>query len=50
MIVTTHCWLNQGWLDPKLTWDPKMYDGLKSIHIPSEKIWKPDIILSFKIF
>jgi len=22
-----------------------MYDGIKSIHIPADRIWKPDILL-----
>ena len=25
--------------------DPDMYDGIKSIHIPADRIWKPDILL-----
>ena len=34
------------WIDSKLKWDPKLYDGIKTIHIPIEKLWKPDIVLS----
>jgi nicotinic acetylcholine receptor len=45
MIITTNCWLNQGWLDEKLKWNPRQYGGIKFIHIPAEKIWKPDIML-----
>ncbi len=37
--------LFQNWLDFKLTWNPKEYDGIELIHIPAERIWKPDIIL-----
>ncbi len=25
--------------------DPSNYDGIEFIHIPTEKIWKPDILL-----
>ncbi|CAF0756631.1 unnamed protein product [Brachionus calyciflorus] len=46
MIITTNCWLNQGWIDHKLIWDPRDYDGIQFIHIPNEKIWKPDILLA----
>jgi hypothetical protein len=33
-------------MDFKLRWNPNLYDGIKLIHIPAEKIWKPDIVLS----
>ncbi|KAK3782215.1 hypothetical protein RRG08_018581 [Elysia crispata] len=26
-------------------WDPKAYDNIKNIRIPSDKIWLPDIVL-----
>lgn len=26
-----------------MTWDPLAYDGVASIHLPSEAIWKPDL-------
>jgi nicotinic acetylcholine receptor, invertebrate len=45
MIITTNCWLNQGWIDPKLQWDPKLYSDISMIHVPAEKVWKPDILL-----
>ena len=38
------------WMDMKLKWNPALYDGIKSIHIPAEKIWKPDIVLSKRKF
>uniref|UniRef100_A0A8C2YIF7 Cholinergic receptor nicotinic alpha 6 subunit n=1 Tax=Chinchilla lanigera TaxID=34839 RepID=A0A8C2YIF7_CHILA len=33
------------WNDYKLHWDPKEYDGIKTLHVPADKIWKPDIVL-----
>ena len=45
MIITTNCWLNQGWIDNKLSWDPKLFNNIKTVHIPAEKIWRPDILL-----
>ncbi|OQV20250.1 Ligand-gated ion channel 4 [Hypsibius exemplaris] len=45
MILTTNCWLNQMWLDPKLAWKPERFDNLTSILLPVSKIWKPDILL-----
>ncbi|XP_057367385.1 neuronal acetylcholine receptor subunit alpha-2-like [Daphnia carinata] len=31
------------WKDPRFMWSPADYEGLKSIHLPSEKVWKPDL-------
>ncbi|XP_005001342.1 neuronal acetylcholine receptor subunit alpha-6 isoform X2 [Cavia porcellus] len=36
---------NVIWNDYKLRWDPKEYDGIETLHVPAEKIWKPDIVL-----
>ncbi|ODM89319.1 Acetylcholine receptor subunit alpha-like, partial [Orchesella cincta] len=33
------------WVDYKLTWDPTEYGGVKSLHVPSDHIWRPDIVL-----
>uniref|UniRef100_A0A1I7X354 Neur_chan_LBD domain-containing protein n=1 Tax=Heterorhabditis bacteriophora TaxID=37862 RepID=A0A1I7X354_HETBA len=44
-ILTTNAWVRQHWTDYKLVWDPRNFDNLTKIHIPHEKIWKPDIIL-----
>lgn len=44
-IITTNCWLNQGWLDPKLRWDPRKYGNISVIRVPYKEVWKPDIVL-----
>ena len=44
-IITTNCWLNQNWLDPKLKWDPIKYGNISVIMIPYEDVWKPDVVL-----
>ena len=33
------------WIDPRLTWEPKEYGGLKLTYIPSEDLWRPDVVL-----
>ena len=33
------------WFDYKLKWDPEEYGGVKTLHVPSENIWLPDIVL-----
>lgn len=35
----------QEWRDYKLRWDPRDYENVTSIRIPSELIWRPDIVL-----
>lgn len=44
-IMTTSVWLHQEWYDPRLEWDPKEYGDLKLTYIPSNDLWKPDIVL-----
>lgn len=38
-------WLEMKWIDAKLRWDPKRYGGIKFLHIPSDLIWTPDLVL-----
>ncbi|KAM7410886.1 hypothetical protein PAMA_021044 [Pampus argenteus] len=33
------------WNDYKLRWNPEQYENVTSIRIPSEIIWRPDIVL-----
>lgn len=33
------------WYDYKLTWNPKEYGGVEGLHVPSEHVWRPDIVL-----
>lgn len=44
-IMTTNLWVEQYWLDYKLIWDPDEYGGVKMLHVPSDHIWRPDIVL-----
>ncbi|XP_029680735.1 acetylcholine receptor subunit alpha-like isoform X3 [Formica exsecta] len=44
-IMTTNLWVEQSWYDYKLTWDPKEYGGVEMLHVPSDHIWRPDIVL-----
>ena len=36
---------DQEWHDYKLKWNPNDYGGVKHLHVPSEHIWLPDIVL-----
>ncbi|XP_062998858.1 neuronal acetylcholine receptor subunit alpha-3 isoform X2 [Elgaria multicarinata webbii] len=44
-IMETNLWLKHIWNDYKLKWNPDKYGGVQSIRVPSQKIWKPDIVL-----
>ncbi|VFV47353.1 neuronal acetylcholine receptor, partial [Lynx pardinus] len=37
--------LPQEWTDHKLRWNPDEYGGIRSIKVPSESLWLPDIVL-----
>ena len=43
--MTTNLWVEQFWRDYKLMWDPEEYGGVKSLHVPADHIWRPDIVL-----
>ncbi|XP_015198908.2 neuronal acetylcholine receptor subunit beta-4 [Lepisosteus oculatus] len=44
-IMTTNVWLNQLWVDYRLSWDPSEYDGIDKLRIPARHLWLPDIVL-----
>ncbi|KAJ1373026.1 hypothetical protein KIN20_035352 [Parelaphostrongylus tenuis] len=44
-VLTTNLWLEMQWFDYKLSWDPARWGGIKKLHIPSDQIWIPDILL-----
>ncbi|XP_022245113.1 acetylcholine receptor subunit alpha-like [Limulus polyphemus] len=43
--MTTNVWVQQFWKDYKLRWDPREYGGVDLLHVPSDHIWRPDIVL-----
>ncbi|XP_060632157.2 neuronal acetylcholine receptor subunit alpha-9 [Anolis sagrei] len=44
-ILAAYLWIRQSWYDAFLKWDKDQYDGLDSIRIPSNLVWRPDIVL-----
>ncbi|KAJ8410963.1 hypothetical protein AAFF_G00179980 [Aldrovandia affinis] len=44
-VLTTYLWIRQIWHDTYLKWDKDEYDGLEVIRIPSDLVWRPDIVL-----
>lgn len=47
-IMTTNLWVEQSWFDYKLKWEPREYGGVEMLHVPSDHIWRPDIVVSVK--
>ncbi|XP_062243909.1 neuronal acetylcholine receptor subunit alpha-6 isoform X5 [Platichthys flesus] len=43
--METNLWLRHIWNDYKLRWMPVEFDGIEFIRVPSNKIWRPDIVL-----
>lgn len=44
-IMTTNLWVEQTWYDYKLKWEPREYGGVEMLHVPSDHIWRPDIVV-----
>lgn len=44
-MLTTYLWIRQVWHDAYLRWNKEDYDDLEMINIPSDLVWKPDIVL-----
>uniref|UniRef100_A0A8C9QWN3 Cholinergic receptor nicotinic alpha 4 subunit n=1 Tax=Scleropages formosus TaxID=113540 RepID=A0A8C9QWN3_SCLFO len=44
-MMTTNVWMKHEWNDYRLQWNPQKYNNITSIRIPSELIWRPDIVL-----
>lgn len=43
--LTLNVWVDHTWTDIHMMWNKSDYGGVDSIHIPADKIWKPDIKL-----
>uniref|UniRef100_A0A8C6WEY9 Cholinergic receptor, nicotinic, alpha 9 n=1 Tax=Neogobius melanostomus TaxID=47308 RepID=A0A8C6WEY9_9GOBI len=48
-VLTTYLWIRQVWHDAYLKWNKEDYDDLEMINIPSDLVWKPDIVLYNKL-
>ncbi|CAL1536350.1 unnamed protein product [Lymnaea stagnalis] len=44
-ILTISVWLRQEWYDFRLKWEPSEYGGVNVLNIPSDQLWKPDLVL-----
>uniref|UniRef100_A0A2I3GQF9 Cholinergic receptor nicotinic gamma subunit n=1 Tax=Nomascus leucogenys TaxID=61853 RepID=A0A2I3GQF9_NOMLE len=46
--LTTNVWIEMQWRDYRLRWDPRDYEGLWVLRVPSTMVWRPDIVLENK--
>uniref|UniRef100_A0A0K0F618 Neuronal acetylcholine receptor subunit eat-2 (inferred by orthology to a C. elegans protein) n=1 Tax=Strongyloides venezuelensis TaxID=75913 RepID=A0A0K0F618_STRVS len=44
-ILNLVVWTQFTWSDYKLIWDPDEYGGIKTIQLPPDSVWRPDILL-----
>uniref|UniRef100_A0A8R1DHC1 Uncharacterized protein n=1 Tax=Caenorhabditis japonica TaxID=281687 RepID=A0A8R1DHC1_CAEJA len=44
-ILQTNVWLTMKWNDFQLAWNPADYGNISNLHVPSDRVWLPDIVL-----
>ena len=44
-IMMTNVWVTMVWNDYQLQWDPSLYGGVRVLRVPSQMLWRPDIVL-----
>ncbi|WKX89088.1 hypothetical protein Q1695_008607 [Nippostrongylus brasiliensis] len=44
-ILQTNVWLTMKWNDFQLRWNPMDYGNITNLHVPSDRVWLPDIVL-----
>uniref|UniRef100_A0A7N4UXA4 Cholinergic receptor nicotinic gamma subunit n=1 Tax=Sarcophilus harrisii TaxID=9305 RepID=A0A7N4UXA4_SARHA len=46
--LTTNVWIEMQWCDYRLRWDPRDYEDVWVLRIPSTMVWRPDVVLENK--
>ncbi|KAF7990057.1 hypothetical protein HCN44_009000 [Aphidius gifuensis] len=44
-VMKSNVWMDLNWNDYQFKWDKNEYDGIETIRVPCDKVWKPDIVL-----
>ncbi|XP_070543627.1 neuronal acetylcholine receptor subunit alpha-10-like isoform X2 [Ptychodera flava] len=44
-VLTSNLWIRMQWSDDSFKWNPDDYGGTSVLIVPSDTIWKPDIVL-----
>lgn len=37
-VLETHAWMRLNWSDPKMTWDPSQYGGVKQLNLAADEV------------
>ncbi|XP_077596972.1 5-hydroxytryptamine receptor 3A [Stigmatopora nigra] len=45
-VLTTYVWYRQSWTDEFLVWNPKDFDQVKQVSLPTANVWVPDILIN----
>ncbi|KAL3878993.1 hypothetical protein ACJMK2_031315 [Sinanodonta woodiana] len=45
-VIETHAYMDHIWRDERLAWEPSEYDDVRTLHLPADSIWIPDVVLS----
>ncbi|KAM6453236.1 acetylcholine receptor subunit beta isoform 1-T1 [Liasis olivaceus] len=43
--LTIKVYMDQEWIDYRLTWDPAEFEGVTSIRLSAEEVWLPEVVL-----
>ena len=43
--MQTNVWLTMKWYDYQLRWNPEDYGKIRTIRVPPDKVWLPDVVL-----
>ncbi|TDG97856.1 hypothetical protein EPR50_G00212010 [Perca flavescens] len=41
----SYIWIDMYWKDDNISWNRDEFCGIKEIHLPAEKVWKPDLTI-----
>ncbi|XP_041371894.1 neuronal acetylcholine receptor subunit alpha-10-like [Gigantopelta aegis] len=44
-VLSTDVYINQKWIDEKLKWNPSRYNGITSLRVSADDIWRPDTFM-----
>ncbi|KAH7701400.1 Protein ACR-3 [Aphelenchoides avenae] len=44
-VMQTNVWPTMRWVDFQMRWDPREYEGIRTIRVPPDRVWLPDVVL-----
>ncbi|MBN3296678.1 ACHD protein, partial [Amia calva] len=43
--LLSNVWMDHGWYDHRLSWNASLFDDIEVLHLPSQLVWLPEIVL-----